>query len=332
LGQYVDKFLCDIGIHSGEGMIKKYLIDKNTATEDIEKFVVTYYEKKSGASKGSDIGPVPTPKPGIHDTELVWDPMDKSRQSNPWLWLTSVMSRKKMFALFGIVLLVAGTLIVMLSQSGHRRPAAEALAPIQPFPATIQEPHRGNDQQAAMPPLPEQTTPSAIAQNFDSENLKQSAPIVSSTENKPRTETAPIGLETKLPAAHPTASIAYTANPKKKSPTRKPLTRMRKSTVPVDNSNITGGEQPQTTAPLSPSVASSEDTRKGIGTIHIYSYPWAEIYIDDAYQGTSPTPKPISLSEGNHTLVLKRDGFKTYSESIHIAKNEEQHIKVQLEQ
>jgi len=333
LGQYVDKFLFDIGIHSGEEMIKKYLIDKNAATEDIEKFVVTYYEKKSGASKNSDISPVPTPKPGIHDTDLLWPTVDKSRQSTPWLWLASVMSRKKMSALIGIVLIVAGTLIVMLLQSGHRRQASEALAPMQPFPTvTVQEPHQSNDQQAAMPPLPAQTTPSASAQNVDSENLKQSAPIVSSIEKKPRAETAPSGLETKLPSAHPASSITYAANPKKKSaPSRIPLPRMRKSTVPVDNSNIAGGEQPQISAPISPPGA-SEDTRKGIGTIHIYSYPWAEIYIDDAYQGTSPTPKPISLPEGNHTLVLKRDGFKTYSENIHIAKDEEQHVKVQLEQ
>jgi serine/threonine protein kinase len=70
----------------------------------------------------------------------------------------------------------------------------------------------------------------------------------------------------------------------------------------------------------------------GTGLLHIHSYPWAEIYIDDAYQGTAPTPKPLSLSEGDHTLVLKREGFKPHSETIHIAEREVTRIKVQLDQ
>jgi serine/threonine protein kinase len=71
---------------------------------------------------------------------------------------------------------------------------------------------------------------------------------------------------------------------------------------------------------------------KGTGLLHIHSYPWAEIYIDDAYQGTAPTPKPLSLAEGDHKLVLKRDGFKEYSETVHVSQGEVTRIKVQLEQ
>ena len=72
--------------------------------------------------------------------------------------------------------------------------------------------------------------------------------------------------------------------------------------------------------------------KKGIGFLHIHSYPWAEIYIDDSYQGTSPTPKPLSLPVGEHTVVLKREGFKPHSETVYISRDEEKRIKVQLEQ
>ncbi len=72
--------------------------------------------------------------------------------------------------------------------------------------------------------------------------------------------------------------------------------------------------------------------QRGIGNLHVYSYPWAEVYIDDSYQGNAPTPKPLSLPEGDHSLVLKRAGFKTYNATVHVAANETTRIKVQLEQ
>jgi len=93
------------------------------------------------------------------------------------------------------------------------------------------------------------------------------------------------------------------------------------------NSILTVG--PNTTQFASISLKQKE---KGSGLLHIHSYPWAEIYIDDAYQGTAPTPKPLSLSEGDHSLVLKREGFKPYAQTVHVISGEETKIKVQLEQ
>jgi serine/threonine protein kinase len=77
---------------------------------------------------------------------------------------------------------------------------------------------------------------------------------------------------------------------------------------------------------------SLKQRERGIGLLHIHSYPWAEIYIDNAYQGTAPTPQPLSLSEGDHMVVLKREGFKPHSETVHVAQGEVTRIKVQLEQ
>jgi hypothetical protein len=69
---------------------------------------------------------------------------------------------------------------------------------------------------------------------------------------------------------------------------------------------------------------------KGLAAVHINSYPWARIYIDGAFQGNSPTAKPIAVSEGPHKITLKQNGYKTYEETVTIGKGELRRIKVQL--
>jgi hypothetical protein len=70
---------------------------------------------------------------------------------------------------------------------------------------------------------------------------------------------------------------------------------------------------------------------KGTGLLHVHSYPWADIYIDDALEGTSPTPIPLTLVEGDHVVVLKRDGYKPYSGTVHVVQGETVHLKIELE-
>ena len=70
---------------------------------------------------------------------------------------------------------------------------------------------------------------------------------------------------------------------------------------------------------------------QGMAAVHVHSYPWAEIFIDGVFQGNSPSPKPIPLTEGTHSVALKRDGYKTYEETIKVTKGELRRIKVQLE-
>jgi|WetSurMetagenome_2_1015567.scaffolds.fasta_scaffold00079_24 hypothetical protein len=69
---------------------------------------------------------------------------------------------------------------------------------------------------------------------------------------------------------------------------------------------------------------------KGTGLLHVHSYPWAEVYVDDVDKGPCPTPQPLSLSEGDHVVVVKREGFKPYTETVHINKGEEVRLKVEL--
>jgi serine/threonine-protein kinase len=71
---------------------------------------------------------------------------------------------------------------------------------------------------------------------------------------------------------------------------------------------------------------------KGVGLLHVHSYPWADLYVDNAFLGTAPTPKPITLAEGDHVLVLKREGFRDHTETVHVARGEVTKVKVQLEQ
>ncbi|MBN2037429.1 MAG: serine/threonine protein kinase [Chitinispirillaceae bacterium] len=66
------------------------------------------------------------------------------------------------------------------------------------------------------------------------------------------------------------------------------------------------------------------------GQLHVYSYPWAEIYIDGIHMGTAPTPSPISLTVGEHTALLKRDGYQLYKESVQIIENEVTRLQITL--
>jgi hypothetical protein len=76
---------------------------------------------------------------------------------------------------------------------------------------------------------------------------------------------------------------------------------------------------------------SLKQLQKGTGFLHVHSYPWADIYVDNVFQGTTPTPNPLSLSEGEHSLVLKRDGYQQYASTVHVDNGEVTRIKIQLE-
>jgi serine/threonine protein kinase len=69
---------------------------------------------------------------------------------------------------------------------------------------------------------------------------------------------------------------------------------------------------------------------KGNGQLHIYSYPWANLYVDDQLIGTTPTPSPISLVEGNHKVVLSRDGYKQYEGIVNVENGGISRLQIQL--
>jgi serine/threonine protein kinase len=69
---------------------------------------------------------------------------------------------------------------------------------------------------------------------------------------------------------------------------------------------------------------------KGNGQLHVYSYPWADLYIDGTLTGTTPTQVPVSLAEGQHAILVKRDGFKPYTETVQVKKNEVTRLQITL--
>jgi hypothetical protein len=104
----------------------------------------------------------------------------------------------------------------------------------------------------------------------------------------------------------------------------------------VISASASGYESYQSTINLEPGVKQIIDisltqTEKGDGLLHVYSYPWSDLYVDGVSQGTTPTAKPLSFPEGEHEIQLRRDGFKTYSKTINLAKGQVTHVKVDLE-
>ncbi len=54
------------------------------------------------------------------------------------------------------------------------------------------------------------------------------------------------------------------------------------------------------------------------GFLEIQVIPWAEIYINDEYEETTPLNDPISLPAGKHELKLVNPNFSTWVDSIKI--------------
>jgi serine/threonine protein kinase len=71
---------------------------------------------------------------------------------------------------------------------------------------------------------------------------------------------------------------------------------------------------------------------KSTGFLHVYSYPWSDVYVDGTDEGTAPMANPLMLSEGDHAVVLKREGYKPFTGTVHITEGVVARLKVQLEQ
>lgn len=70
---------------------------------------------------------------------------------------------------------------------------------------------------------------------------------------------------------------------------------------------------------------------KGNGQLHVFSYPWASLYIDGELKGTAPTAVPVVLPEGSHKLVLKRNGYQPYTKDVTMKTGEVVRLQIQLE-
>lgn len=72
--------------------------------------------------------------------------------------------------------------------------------------------------------------------------------------------------------------------------------------------------------------------RRKVGTIQIYSEPWADVYLDQDYVPRGYTPLVIEGVEvGPHTLRLEREGYLPIETTITVEQGETLSIAEQLE-
>jgi serine/threonine protein kinase len=69
---------------------------------------------------------------------------------------------------------------------------------------------------------------------------------------------------------------------------------------------------------------------KGNGQVHVFSYPWANLYIDGELKGTTPTAVPILLVEGTHDITLKREGYQTYTDQVDVKTGDVLRLKIDM--
>jgi serine/threonine protein kinase len=69
---------------------------------------------------------------------------------------------------------------------------------------------------------------------------------------------------------------------------------------------------------------------KGNGQVHVFSYPWANLYIDGELKGTTPTAIPILLGEGSHEISLMREGYQTYTDQVEVKTGDVLRLKIDL--
>jgi hypothetical protein len=97
-----------------------------------------------------------------------------------------------------------------------------------------------------------------------------------------------------------------------------------------------GYESHRETVEIEPNMTQSlairlKSVERGNGFVHIFSKPWAEVYIDGRRHGNTPTKSPVLLSSGKHQLLLKRAGFQEHRKTLSIVKNDTVRIRVTLE-
>ena len=67
-----------------------------------------------------------------------------------------------------------------------------------------------------------------------------------------------------------------------------------------------------------------------LGMVDIMSSPVADVYVDEKHMGT--TPLSLDLIVGKHTVVFKKDGFRTQEKVVEVRENESSTVKVALEE
>jgi hypothetical protein len=63
--------------------------------------------------------------------------------------------------------------------------------------------------------------------------------------------------------------------------------------------------------------------------LDVSCYPQSTIYVDGIARGR--TPKTVSLSEGRHFVILHRDGYEPFSQSVEVLPENPVQLQIRLE-
>ena len=61
--------------------------------------------------------------------------------------------------------------------------------------------------------------------------------------------------------------------------------------------------------------------RKEMGIISLATTEGAEFYVDGELMGVTPIMHPINVAAGTHTLMLKKDGYFTWTSNATVTSN-----------
>ncbi len=75
----------------------------------------------------------------------------------------------------------------------------------------------------------------------------------------------------------------------------------------------------------------AEITTLKYGGLFVECFPWADVYVDGEKLETTPMTKPLTLTEGEHTVKLVHPDYPIYSEVIKINHSQVTNLKVSLE-
>lgn len=119
-------------------------------------------------------------------------------------------------------------------------------------------------------------------------------------------------------STYPWAKIYINGEYQETTPLKNPLQlEAGKYTLKLENPNFKSIEQEITVQPGTIDSANF-NLEPLFGFLELQVIPWAEVYINDVYQETTPLSKPLSLRSGKHELKLVNPNFSTWTDSIEI--------------
>ena len=366
----LENLVFEIGFRDYKKEIRKYMVDKYSAVNELEKVLIGYHSRMAAKCRQSGdafkqaahvteleklnnddsdivlVGPDSSPDLTVqnHATNFF---IKENKESKTW---SSFLKPRSLKILIAIIIIVIASFGLGIYFTTFQNNSASRDEEQKPEIAILQT------AQVAVKPV------IAVLDSAEPVPAPVAAPVPK-PQNILQRETRPVPPPSVKNSGHPTSKNKTTVTPiTKTAPGNPAILKVNlkpsfailslddkdvslqeiingKSVKPglhVIAASAPGYGQYQSTINLESGVKQIMDisltqTEKGAGLLHVYSYPWSDLYVDGVSQGTTPTAKPLSFPEGDHEIQLRRDGFKTYSKTVSLEKGQGTHVKVDLE-